>query len=177
MDKSKIYAIMRKTKMLQLWDKGNVQWISNGYAAYPLYGLPKFDEDGIKLLLGIADSKQAEYKITTSPGVADEMITSDNHGIPLDPVPVSINGYVTFVDSEHGNYYFCNAAYLTPTADGVVSPEYYLRGNGSDHLIAVCHGWTIEAIISQYKLLSTNGLDLAAVLRGAADAVVPYKAD
>lgn len=55
----KVIDICKGTGRISLYDGKNEQWISDGYACYPLYGMPKLDKETLCSTYDIAET-QAE---------------------------------------------------------------------------------------------------------------------
>lgn len=73
----KIASVCKKTKLIQMHlDNNDVQWIGNGYAMYPLFGLPIMSEENIFKIFDIVD-KQAE-KFAHAEGNLIEFCFDDN---------------------------------------------------------------------------------------------------
>ena len=76
---NKIIAICKKSKtfIIHTTDNGKLQWLSNGYACYPLHGHPLYDEESIFNVASMTD-KQAEKCLYTESTMPKEFNTMKN---------------------------------------------------------------------------------------------------
>ena len=56
----KVIDICKKFKTMMLYEGKHTQWISDGRALYPLYGLPRFDEEMLAKTFDISEEKIAK---------------------------------------------------------------------------------------------------------------------
>ena len=64
MEIKKIINLCKKSGALRIYENEGVQWISDGYALYPLFGLPLFDEESICAAYDISAKKAEKMHIT-----------------------------------------------------------------------------------------------------------------
>ena len=117
MEIKKIINLCKKSGQLGIYENEGTQWITDGYALYPLYSLPLFDEESICVAYDISAKKAEKMHITFNlslPSMFDyrndvEAETQCKRGSPL------FNGLVPLTTS-HG-IEFIQGKYLTPFAD------------------------------------------------------------
>ena len=63
MEIKKIIGLCKRSNVLHLIDYGDVQWLSDGYSMYPLFDLPRFDEETICRTFDISEKKAAKMAI------------------------------------------------------------------------------------------------------------------
>lgn len=56
-----IARLCKKRKRITVYRVGNTQWVSNGYAAYPLHGLPKLEEKSLFTMFDIPEESRDSY--------------------------------------------------------------------------------------------------------------------
>lgn len=56
-----IARLCKKRKRITVYQVGNTQWVSNGAAAYPLYGLPKLGEESLFTMFDIPQESRDSY--------------------------------------------------------------------------------------------------------------------
>lgn len=63
----KAFDICKKNKIISIFgnEKGE-QWLSDGYAVYPIFGLPELNEDYICKLYDINDAQRDKIRFTIS---------------------------------------------------------------------------------------------------------------
>lgn len=60
-----IAQICKTRKTAVLYDTDEIQWITDGYATYPLYKMPRFNEETLPTLLDIPEKKVKSYILRT----------------------------------------------------------------------------------------------------------------
>lgn len=144
-----IVNLCKKQKMLYLHgEEGGTQWISDGFAIYPLLGAPHFTEDSIRATYNLP----ANVKVKAEPGLPfgldfRDVVSAENQvffeKIQLSPgnanlVSLRTKAGVTYIDRR----------YLTPVDDGAPAIGIYERITRSGQLyIAVKRGMMVEALI------------------------------
>ena len=63
MEIKKIIGLCKRSNMLHLIENDGVQWLSDGYGMYPLFDLPRFDEETICRTFDISEKKAAKMTI------------------------------------------------------------------------------------------------------------------
>ncbi len=57
---SKIESLCKNAKRIMIFNTPTVQWISDGHALYPLYGLPKLEANNIFVIFDIPEDKRGK---------------------------------------------------------------------------------------------------------------------
>lgn len=57
----KVASLLKKRKRIETFRATNTQWITEGYAAYPMYGMPELGRDNIFDLFGVGVDKRGDY--------------------------------------------------------------------------------------------------------------------
>lgn len=117
MEIKKIINLCKKSGQLGIYENEGKQWITDGYALYPLFNMPLFTEETICAAYDISAKKAEKMHITfnlTLPAMFDysddiEKETECKRGSPL------FNGLVP-ITTSHG-IEFLQSKYLTPFAD------------------------------------------------------------
>lgn len=160
MKNNDIKRICMRAKRIRLYSdaRSAYQWISDGYAIYPLIKLPKMDQDNILSLFDIGEKQQAgimfEAELELPQGIcfhdADEReapirrwdIALTQHGRILRPFETSV-GMI-----------YINDLYLKPFDKGS-EVQYYERFDESGNIyVAVKEGFFLSAIISPYDVIN-----------------------
>lgn len=113
----KIINLCKKSGQLRIFENEGAQWISDGYAIYPLMGLPLFDEETICAAYDISAKKVEKMHITFdlslpsnydfSDDVKNEMQCQRGEALFGALVPITTSHGIEFIQSE----------YLTPFSD------------------------------------------------------------
>ena len=72
-----IINLCKEKKRMHIFEGENEQWISDGFAIYPLFGLPRMDEKTICTAYDIDEKKAAKIIFRHSDALPDEFDFSD----------------------------------------------------------------------------------------------------
>ncbi len=156
----KIIDICKKHGGVYLYDTPEEQWISDGFALYPLFGLPKFDECTLCQTYDITDKQRDKIHfkheaslpkcfsfkdVEASETVCDEgpmYLSSAGRGI----VPYMTSQGIVFID----------ASYLAPLADTKEAMlQVYERYNAAGQMyFAIKSGFMLLALIMPYDCIN-----------------------
>lgn len=149
-----IAAICRSKKTVYLFsDYANaVQWISDGTAAYPLYGMPELDEETVLTIMDVPEKERGKWLVNMFALPEKYDFKDVANGERLTPgVGVSIGyggGVYAPVRTSQGLRLF-DPGYLKPLADMQEVTELYERIDGSgEPYIAVKAGFMLVALIT-----------------------------
>lgn len=148
-----IQAICKKTKAIRLFESETsvLQWLGDGYAIYPLFKMPIFNENTIFAAFDIPDDKKPDYLFKMEPlpeglsfadTVEGEMHIETKMDLSIISgkttlEPLCINREIMFIDT----------AYLKPLSD-YSELEYYKRiSTMGGRYIAVKSGLILVAVI------------------------------
>lgn len=73
----KMIAICKQNKRITLFNCEDGQWISDGYAMFPMYDLPRFDGDSICRTYDITEKQQSKIAFRIEAGLPSSMDFSD----------------------------------------------------------------------------------------------------
>lgn len=163
---SKIASLCKKRKLIFLMDDeyGGVQWLGDGVAAYPLYGMPELDAETICPVLSISE-KEAEHIHIQHISFPTEISTkdSDSTEICMEDRLLTINtglGLLAAYRANESTIEFVDTKYITPLLDGQDYPEIFLRRTSSgEHYFAAKHGLMLAAVIMPTDALSKELVD------------------
>lgn len=158
----KISKFIKKRKLLFIGSYGGEQWISDGYAAFPIIGMPKMNDMEILTFLGFSDEDGIQvHDLPCEDRLTDAV---DGEELIKDFGPVILNG-----DRELQPLYtslgalLINSAYIAPlySHKGEGELRYYLRlDRNHSPIIAVKKGLYLIALI--YPIATwTEGEDIA----------------
>lgn len=147
-----VESIVKQRKRIHvLWD-GDVQWLSDGYAAYPFHGFPPLSEENIFKFFDIPEDKQGKYsyvegqfpiKLCAADTDKDELpvkragLRLVRYGVEL--LPLYTKDGIVFIDTK----------YLAPFSDQVNGYELYERKTmttGQTYIAVKC-GFLLVGII------------------------------
>ena len=127
------------------------QWLGDGYAIYPLSGLPVLDESNLCAMFDISDKKRkkclfSKKQIPESLNVED--YTKGERALYDEWPTVEHNGYVVKPLSTGDSVVFVQTAYLSPLEDMADYLRFYERVNDT----------------GQKYIVAKNGMEIAAVI-------------
>ena len=160
----KIVDICRREGVARIYEDSNeVQWLSCGYACYPLYEVPELSEDEFFTIFDFS-AKQRNETIFERTAFPSSLSTSDlseaeilceklSPNIPFGSrllIPFKTAGGIKFLDSE----------YLAPFADESNDIEIYERVSvKGEPYFAVKIGMCLRAIITPFNAVNKSFVD------------------
>lgn len=127
----KIAKFIKDTRTMTIWNGGGMQYISNGVAVYPVYGMPRMNEMEMLNFLGLADKASV---ITTKAVAAPDWIVEASYDDCIDNLLES-NGPGIIL---HGDLF---RTYYTESGAVVIQNNYIFTVEGSfdkDYPISRC---------------------------------------
>lgn len=155
----KVASLCGKTKMFCLYDRAErddvvSQWLGDGYAIYPITGLPYMDEENIYSMFDIS-AKQQE-KIIFRHGPAPEGINLDDvdpteRRLSDDGLSVVYDGGILKPLQTRNGISFIQNKYLSPLEDVIEMVQLYERATpqGTPYIVAKT-GFFLAAVIMPY---------------------------
>lgn len=172
----KIAARCKDRATLLLWDvvdsTGAVtQWVSNGAAAWPLYGLPIFRTDELARIFDIPDKQCADMRIEacSPPASLNFSDTAEELIAVEEPLRIVRNGDTLIPLAADGRIWLIDSALAEPImTDGV---EFYLRRGAGETLpyFAAKAGLVTVALIMPYNTGPQLKADLAMLAEHLSD--------
>lgn len=160
----KIVDICRREGVARIYDDAKeVQWLSCGFACYPLYEVPKLSKDEFFTIFDFTP-KQRENTVFGHAEFPSSLSTLDSYqgericeklspNIPFGSrllIPLSTDSGIKFLDSE----------YLAPFADESNDIEIYERVSGKgEPYFAVKVGMSLRAIITPFNAVNKSFVD------------------
>ena len=157
----KVASLCGKTKMFCLYDRAErddvvSQWLGDGYAIYPITGLPYMDEENIYSMFDIS-AKQQE-KIIFRHGPAPEGINLDDvdpteRRLSDDGLSVVYDGGILKPLQTRNGISFIQNKYLSPLEDVIEMVQLYERATpqGTPYIVAKT-GFFLAAVIMPYVI-------------------------
>lgn len=160
----KVVDICRREGVARIYeDTNDTQWLSNGYACYPLYEVPELSEDEFFTIFDFTE-KQREETIFERSAFPSHLSTSDvlpsdqlceklSPNIPFSTkllIPFSTASGIKFLDSE----------YLAPFAGEINNMEVYERTSAKgEPYFVVKIGMCLRAIIMPFNAVNQSFVD------------------
>lgn len=145
----KIIDICKKSGELYITDVDGIQWVGNGYAVYPLVGLPKFTPESLCDTFGVSEDAQSkmilnERQLNDWGGIDFGDIRGDEAAAEVLPIEVYYKGRVLVCVKCDGSVYFINGRYLNPYKEAF---ELYKRNFGPMEYFVIAQGFMVEGIV------------------------------
>lgn len=160
----KIVDICRREGVARIYDdEKEVQWLSCGYACYPLYEVPELSEDEFFTIFDFTPKQREDTvfgraafpaSLSTQDFVLNERLCEKlSPNIPFGSrllIPFKTVGGIKFLDSE----------YLAPFADESSDIEIYERVSGKgEPYFAIKIGMCLRAIITPFNAVNKSFVD------------------
>lgn len=158
MEIKKIINLCKKSGQLRIYGNEGKQWISDGYAMFPLYGLPEFDEETICTAYDISAKKAEKMHISFDLNLPSTLDFSDDVENEMQcERGEAIFGALVPITTSHG-IEFIQSKYLTPFSDHDDKMLFiYERtsANGGTYF-AVKDGFMLIGIIAPYDCINAE---------------------
>lgn len=159
----KIGALCKAYKRFVVYNVGNgMQWISDGYAAYPLYDLPPLEEDNVFAIFDIPEDKRGKMYFDERHGVPSGMSFADAVADEIEIKPYLIGiiwqGEIYYPCKSREGILFIDKKYLSPFEEGAVLYERW-ADNGVPYIV-VKRGMLIEGVITPAGIATAELADL-----------------
>ena len=179
----KLARLCSARKRIQLFDGETVQYIGDGSAVYPVWGMPELDKESLMVVFDIPEKKQKDFFISREP--APESINLkdlDETEQLVERLGFEMDGMVLLRTGK--GLAMIAGKYLAPIEDEENLELYERTGKDGAQYIAAKAGFDLLALISEVQVTAefvdklADLLELAAVrasreLEGARQAEVP----
>ncbi len=148
MNITKIVNICKKTKRLDLYQIGDIQWIGDGFAMYPLLGAPRFTAESIRATYDLPDSVTIrENQPVPRVLCFDDICISENQ-VFYEKIQICPGGSDLLSLRTQRGVTFIQRKYVDPVDDGAPAIGIYERINDAGTLyIVIKRGLMLEAVI------------------------------
>lgn len=162
---NKIIGFCKSEKTIYLYEGEDKQWLSDGYAVYPLDNVPHFDTNTLCATYDIAGKKKENInarhflELPKSFSFADSI---ENESVcEVNPIKVSINGITYTQILTSTGCEFIDSQYLAPFSDTNADMLRIFERVSSDGTtyFAVKEGFILVAVILPEVLLNQKTLE------------------
>ena len=171
---SKIGALCRANKRFTVYNVGRgAQWLSDGFACYPLGDLPSLCEEEIAVIFDVPEDKRDKFYFEEKVGMPEGIDVSDRveDERELTPIPLGIvwcDEVLLPYKSESG-VLFVSKKYLAPFES--IMTLYERRTKNGAPYIAAKRGMIVEGIITPYGAATQELADI--ILEVGGEMIVP----
>ena len=165
---SKLWALLKASKYITKWEGSDTEWLSDGRAFFPVYGLPTLTEQALRTMLDVDEDKWTSYHYREEGELpfSDLDNFQDDEELHVSKVTFTAWG-VEYVALTKGlDIYLISMKELKPLDSGGLS--FYFR----DGYIAVKEGMVLRAVITpeiiNEDIILAELMSIATKLHGAA---------
>ena len=160
----KIVDMCRREGVVRIYDDGHgVQWITNGFACYPLYDVPELSEDEFFTVFDFTEKQRNEtvFQRCALPASlsVNDFVIGERLCERLSPnIPYGSKLLIPYSTAE--GIKFLSDEYLAPLAGDSGEIEVYERVSGKgEHYFAVKVGMSLRAIVSPFNAINKSFVD------------------
>ena len=147
-----VAAICKRKKSIVLYnDQSGQQYISDGFAVYPVFGLPKLNTDYVLTIFDIPEKEREKYITRETVLPSGINLSDDDYSekavIPI-PISIAYGGVPLRPLKTTGGIVYIDGRYLSPLADMLDVLELYERRTAEGALyIAAKAGFLLQGVI------------------------------
>lgn len=165
----KLAALCKKNKRAIIYERkiegteAVQQYISNGYAIYPVFGLPQLDKESLLTIFDVDQEDWEKWHVSIKDGAPDEYIQEiwqEEEAIERWFQPIIHNGDVIKSVYLHGKTVFFNDAFLDPIRDGENLLYYGRFDPRGEPVIVVKSGLLLQGTIMPVKVADETWLSM-----------------
>ena len=145
----KIIDLCKKSGALYIIDANGVQWVCNGFATYPLVGLPEFTPETLCETFGLSEDAQSKMILKTK--TAEEMsgidfsdLNGDEEAAEVLKIGITYGGAQLLALKCDGGIYFIKGKYLSPFKEDV---ELWKRKTDHNEYFVITTGMLTAGIV------------------------------
>ncbi len=167
-----IEQILKSNKTIYIINvSDSEQWLSNGYAAYPVRGLPKLTKENFLAVLNISDAVKSKFYIEETDASHFKHFSFDDFtaaerllGDEMIPIILDKTSYRTF--QGYTGLCLVPARYFKPFDDEDAEYQFYERNYASQfgQCIAVKKGLLLEGLILPEKIRNEATVEVLEVM-------------
>ncbi len=153
-----IESILKPNKNIVLYTTNEAQWIGDGGAMYPIYGMPHLTEENILVMWDVPEDKRGKWCFRYGENLHPEMFADNIDGeqlIERGMSPISVLGGMAEPLKTEQGVLFINQRYLKPFDDLENGYDLYARlDRRGIPYIAVKEGYALVGIISPMAIVN-----------------------
>lgn len=154
---NKIASLCKSTYTIQVYQYNGLQFIGNGSAFYPVYGMTELDEESLFVIFDIQGKKADEFNCNILP--APEGYFSNNADfeniVEKSEIRITYKGNSMMPLETSQGIVFIDTSLLAPIADKLDMVELYERtSSGHKPYIVAKIGFILQAVIMPFNCLT-----------------------
>lgn len=165
---SKLWALLKASKYITKWDGSDAEWLSDGRAFFPVYGLPTLTEQALRTMLDVDEDKWTSYHYREEGELPFSDLDNfrDDEELHVSKVTFTVWGVEFLALTKGLDIYLVSMKRLKPLDSEGLS--FYLR----DGFVAVKEGMVLRAVIAPEiitdDMVLAELMSIATKLHGAA---------
>ncbi len=144
-----VLQLLKAKRRIILYDSNDCQWIGDGSAAFPLYGLPPMKTDNLRSLLDVSEKQFAQINVSsenmpfsTEDNVIDETMLTRCE------TTIGYRGYELIPLTSGTKIYYIQSGYIKPFGNNDdISFDLRIMKNGGE-CIAVKEGFFLRGVVA-----------------------------
>ncbi len=161
----KLSTILKKRKRAIIFERQSsngivFQYISDGSALYPIYGLPRLRKESLLTILDIPQEKWSDWHVSVKDGPEGMNLTDvDETESQAFPTFYSLQvGEKTMMplETEYNGVLFLDRKYLNPISDAAGFSYFKRQDKAGNDYIAVKEGLLILAVIMPVRMVTPD---------------------
>lgn len=165
---SKLWALLKASKYITKWEGSDTEWLSDGRAFFPVYGLPTLTEQALRTMLDVNEDKWTSYHYREEGELPFSDLDNfrDDEELHVSKVTFTVWGVEFVVLTKGLDIYLISMKELKPLdSEGL---GFYFR----DGFVAVKEGMVLRAVITPEiitdDMILAELMSIATKLHGAA---------
>lgn len=163
-----IASICKKSKNITIFERHDrqeiMQYIGDGFAAYPAAGLPELEEETLLTIFDVPEKDRDKYHIHTAaiPGGLNFADLDEGESVvERENVSINYGGRILLPLRTRGGLVFIDSCYLKPVSDVLDVLELYERTTsaGVKYIVAKA-GFLLQAVIMPCDVIDDKFVDL-----------------
>lgn len=155
-----IASLCKKQKRVHIYNienRGTIrQFVGDGYACYPIDGMPKVDEKTILAIFDVPENQREKWMVFESQepqGIDFRDVAEGEEMGDVETFTLGVDGATIKPMNMNGGILFFDAKYQGPIMDMMDMMEFYRRKaeSGKEYIVAKA-GFMLQAIIFPYRL-------------------------
>lgn len=173
-----VLQLLKAKRRIILFESDDGQWIGDGSAAFPLYGLPPMKTDNLCSLLDVSEKQFAQIDVSsekmpfsTEDNVIDEIMLTRCE------MTIGYRGRDLIPLTSGTKIYFIQSGYIKPFGNNDDISFELRRSKNGGKCIAVKEGFFLRGIIAPYDVVTDEFISALNKIYGMSRDVMSEKKD
>lgn len=157
-----IESILKRNKNVIMYDAGGVQWLSDGAALYPVFGMPKLSEENLLTMWDVPEDKRSKWHFHVASSIGQDIrdTVEGEYIAKRDMSPVCFKGEIVEPLEMEEGVIFISQRYLRPFDDIENGYELYIRhSSGGVPYVVVKEGYVLVGAVMPMMVIDKAFVD------------------